>query len=92
MRIVGLSGGIASGKSTVSRQLAAQGIPVLDCDLIAREATRKASGRALEGLRPSQLPVLIFMLRHLSRHHRARGDGVGSLQPSVPRSLVLMVG
>lgn len=33
---MGLTGGIASGKSTVSRSLAAQGIPVVDADLLAR--------------------------------------------------------
>ena len=37
MRIVGLTGGIASGKSTVARMLAAKGVPVVDADAIARE-------------------------------------------------------
>ncbi len=36
MRMVGLTGGIASGKSTVSRQLQAQGIPVIDADKVAQ--------------------------------------------------------
>jgi dephospho-CoA kinase len=35
--LVGLTGGIASGKSTVSRQLAALGCHVIDADLLARE-------------------------------------------------------
>ena len=35
--LVGLTGGIASGKSTVSRQLAALGCPVIDADGLARE-------------------------------------------------------
>src|SRR3984957_8490973 len=34
---VGLTGGIGSGKSEVSRRLAAQGAIVIDADLIARE-------------------------------------------------------
>jgi dephospho-CoA kinase len=34
---VGLTGGIASGKSTISQLFAALGVPVLDADLIARE-------------------------------------------------------
>lgn len=34
---VGLTGGIASGKSTVSALFAALGVPVLDADVIARE-------------------------------------------------------
>lgn len=37
MRIYGLTGGIASGKSTVSRMLRELGAPVLDADVIARE-------------------------------------------------------
>jgi dephospho-CoA kinase len=39
LRLVGLTGGIGSGKSTVARLIAARGIPVLDADLLAREAT-----------------------------------------------------
>lgn len=35
--LVGLTGGIATGKSTVSTLLIARGIPVLDADRIARE-------------------------------------------------------
>ncbi len=35
--ILGLTGGIASGKSTVSVMLRERGIPVIDADLIARE-------------------------------------------------------
>ena len=34
---VGLTGGIGSGKSEVSKRLAAQGAVVIDADLIARE-------------------------------------------------------
>ena len=34
---VGLSGGIASGKSTVAALFAALGVPIIDTDLIARE-------------------------------------------------------
>ncbi|KAJ1307978.1 hypothetical protein OPQ81_002053 [Rhizoctonia solani] len=37
MLIVGLTGGIASGKSTVSSLLRSHGIPVIDADLLARE-------------------------------------------------------
>ena len=37
-RRIGLTGGIASGKSSVSRWLAQQGLPVLDADEFAREA------------------------------------------------------
>ena len=36
----GLTGGIASGKSTVSRRFAARGVTVVDADAIAREIVR----------------------------------------------------
>lgn len=35
---IGLTGGIATGKSTLERFLRARGIPVLDADLVSREA------------------------------------------------------
>ena len=37
MRVLGLTGNIGSGKSTVGRLLTAAGVPVIDADLIARE-------------------------------------------------------
>jgi dephospho-CoA kinase len=45
-RIVGLTGGIASGKSSVSRILEELGVPVIDADRLAREAVMPGS-RAL---------------------------------------------
>ncbi|XP_071698200.1 dephospho-CoA kinase-like isoform X1 [Rutidosis leptorrhynchoides] len=36
MRVIGLTGGIASGKSTVSNLFKANGFPVVDADVIAR--------------------------------------------------------
>lgn len=44
MRIVGLTGGIASGKSTVSNLFKANGIPVVDADLVARDVLKKGTG------------------------------------------------
>ncbi|XP_010510768.2 PREDICTED: dephospho-CoA kinase [Camelina sativa] len=44
MRIVGLTGGIASGKSTVSNLFKASGIPVVDADVVARDVLKKGSG------------------------------------------------
>ena len=45
-RRIGLTGGIASGKSSVSHFLAQQGIPVLDADVYAREALAPGSKAA----------------------------------------------
>ena len=44
---IGLTGGIASGKSTVAGLFAARGAPVIDTDRLAREAVRPGS----DGLR-----------------------------------------
>jgi dephospho-CoA kinase len=40
-KLVGLTGGIASGKSTVSAMLRKKGIPVIDTDKITRDLSRK---------------------------------------------------
>ena len=43
MRIVGLTGGIATGKSTVGRLLQEWGVPVVDADQVAREVVAPGS-------------------------------------------------
>ena len=43
MKVIGLTGGIASGKSTAARLLGELGAPVIDADLLAREAVRPGS-------------------------------------------------
>jgi len=50
MRLFGLTGGIASGKSTVATRLAARGVPVLDADAFAREVVVPGS-EGLEEIR-----------------------------------------
>lgn len=40
---IGLTGGIASGKSTVSEMIKARGIPVIDADKIARDVVKRGS-------------------------------------------------
>lgn len=41
MLIVGLTGGIACGKSAVSSQLQQHQFPVIDADLLAKQCTEK---------------------------------------------------
>lgn len=41
MKLVGLTGGIACGKSTVSRMLRDEGITVVDCDQISHDVMAK---------------------------------------------------
>ncbi|XP_076040709.1 dephospho-CoA kinase [Oratosquilla oratoria] len=58
MFLVGLTGGIASGKSTVSTMIREMGVPVIDADLIARqivEPGKKAWGRIKEAFGPDIL-------------------------------------
>jgi dephospho-CoA kinase len=43
MRLIGLTGNIASGKSAVSDMLAARGATIIDADILARDAVMKGS-------------------------------------------------
>ena len=43
MRLIGLTGGIATGKSTVARLLAARGAEIVDADVLAREVVEPGS-------------------------------------------------
>lgn len=49
MRVIGLTGNIGSGKSTVAAMLREAGIPVLDADRISREVTAPG-GRAYDAV------------------------------------------
>jgi len=54
--VCGLTGGIAAGKSVVSRRLAELGAAVVDADLLAREAVAPGSpglARVVERFGPS---------------------------------------
>lgn len=41
--VVGLTGGIGSGKSTIADEFAALGVPIIDADIVAREVVAKGS-------------------------------------------------
>jgi dephospho-CoA kinase len=56
--LIGLTGGIASGKSSVSRVLAGQGIDIVDADQIAREVVAPGSDGLSEIARVFGLNVL----------------------------------
>ncbi len=43
MKIVGLTGGIATGKSTVANILSSKGIPIIDLDRLARDVLQKGT-------------------------------------------------
>ncbi|KAM0990398.1 hypothetical protein ACFX2C_008921 [Malus domestica] len=43
MKIVGLTGGIASGKSTFLNLFKEHGIPIVDADLVARDVLKKGT-------------------------------------------------
>lgn len=67
-RRIGLTGGIATGKSTVGRLLAARGVPVLDADRYAREA-----------LAPGSAGAQAVLARY---GESVRGEGAGALDRS----------
>ena len=48
MRVAGLSGGIATGKSSVTRLCREQGVLVIDCDEIARDVVKQVRTRRLQ--------------------------------------------
>lgn len=48
MHLFGLTGGIASGKSTVAARLRARGVPVIDADQLARDAVARGTAGLAE--------------------------------------------
>ncbi|HEY9097282.1 MAG TPA: dephospho-CoA kinase [Thiobacillus sp.] len=58
MLVIGLTGGIGSGKSTVSDLFAEKGVPVIDTDLIARQLTAPG-GEALAAIRNAFTDVVL---------------------------------
>ena len=58
MLIIGLTGGIACGKSTVTEELRKSGVPVIDADKIAKETTEQVRTVQCTGSAAAQLTVL----------------------------------
>lgn len=58
MKIIGLTGGIATGKSTVSQWLREAGFPIVDADVVAREVVEPGTP-ALEKIKLTFGPQLI---------------------------------
>lgn len=74
MRVIGLTGGIACGKSHISSQLSALGVPIIDGDLLspgADRTRRRSAARAARSLRRQHL-----LLR---RHAEPRRAGAARL-------------
>ena len=65
IKLVGLTGGIGSGKSTVARMLRERGIPVLDADVIARQVVE--SGQPAHSEIAAARPEVIAAGGHIDR-------------------------
>lgn len=82
MFVVGVTGGIGSGKSTVAGLFARQGIPVIDTDVIARDLTRPGQP-ALDAIRASFGAAVMLADGTLDRaalRRRVFGDAVARRQ------------
>ncbi|OSD08469.1 CoaE-domain-containing protein, partial [Trametes coccinea BRFM310] len=63
MLVVGLTGGIATGKSTVSSLLRAHNVPIIDADVLARKVVEPGT------------PALAAIARAFGPEHVLRADG-----------------
>lgn len=66
MHLIGLTGGIASGKTLVSDRFATHGVPVIDADLLAREVVARGSD-GLAALVERFGPAVLSASRELDR-------------------------
>ncbi|KIJ15023.1 hypothetical protein PAXINDRAFT_163203 [Paxillus involutus ATCC 200175] len=66
MLVVGLTGGIATGKSTASALLASHGIPIIDADLLARQAVEPGTRAHRNIVKVFGQEVLVSSLESLS--------------------------
>ncbi|MFR2965192.1 MAG: dephospho-CoA kinase [Anaerovoracaceae bacterium] len=92
MKVIGLTGGIGSGKSTVSAYMKEKGCEIIDADLISRQMTEKDSP-ALDEIREAFGDG--FFLGDGSLDRKALGDLVfsdenkrGILQEIVTKKVV----
>jgi dephospho-CoA kinase len=78
VHVFGLTGGIASGKSAVAARLRARGVPVIDADLLARDAVAPGSeglAEVVAAFGPDfLLPDGSLDRKKLGREVFARGD------------------
>ena len=58
MKIIGLTGGIATGKSTVSKMLVERGFEVIDADVVARDLQVKGSPVLVKLIKTFGLTIL----------------------------------
>ncbi|MGE0370474.1 MAG: dephospho-CoA kinase [Gammaproteobacteria bacterium] len=78
MLVVGLTGGIGSGKSTAANCFAALGVPLIDADEIAREVV-ESGGEALDEIVDCFGPDILDSRGGLDRNrlrHRVFTDGI----------------
>lgn len=71
MKLYGLTGGVGMGKSTAADWLRAQGVPVVDTDVLAREVVEPGQP-ALEEIQRAFGPKFIDATGHLRRRELAR--------------------
>jgi dephospho-CoA kinase len=87
VRVVGLTGGIGSGKSTVAALLRDRGLPVVDADLVARICTA-AGSPVLAGIAARFGPAVLTADGGLDRSALA---GIVFSDPSARRDLEALV-
>lgn len=71
IKVIGLTGGIATGKSSVARFFEEQGAPVIDADMLSREAVSPGS-RALKSIETEFGPGILLPDGGLDRKRLGR--------------------
>lgn len=92
---IGLTGGIASGKTTVSKLFAQHGIPILDADIIAHELVRLGSPALTEIIHTFGPNILTpqgtlnrpLLRRHIFNTPQAKQQLESILHPKIRQTL-----